>query len=67
MIPLFCLEEEKNEKKLNEINSKIVNIHIKNNSKLTWHLLWCRNSCITLGGTISKTFSSKRKRNCICF
>ena len=45
----------KNEKKINEINSKIVNHCVKNNSKLLGICYGAEILALTLGGTIRKT------------
>ncbi len=52
----------KNEKKINEINSKIVNYSIKNNSKLLGICYGAEILALTLGGTIKKS-SSLQKGN----
>ncbi|WP_428325059.1 type 1 glutamine amidotransferase [Nitrosopumilus sp.] len=52
----------KNEKKINEINSKIVNYSIKNNSKLLGICYGAEILSLTLGGTIKKS-SSLQKGN----
>ena len=50
----------KNEKKINEINSKIVNYCIKNNSKLLGICYGAEILALTLGGTIKKSSSIQR-------
>lgn len=52
----------KNEKKINEINSKIVNHSLKNNSKLLGICYGAEILALTLGGTIKKS-SSLQKGN----
>ncbi|MHA7733057.1 glutamine amidotransferase-related protein [Nitrosopumilus sp. S6] len=52
----------KNEKKINEINSKIVKYSIKNNSKLLGICYGAEILALTLGGTIKKS-SSLQKGN----
>ena len=47
----------KNEKKINEINSKIVNYTMKNNSKLLGICYGAEILALTLGGTIKKSSS----------
>ena len=54
----------KNEKKVNEINSKIVNYSVKNNSKLLGICYGAEILALTLGGTIKKSSSlQKGKEN----
>ena len=50
----------KNEKKTNEINSKIVNYSIKNNSKLLGICYGAEILALTLGGTIKKSPSLQK-------
>jgi len=50
----------KNEKKINEINSKIITYCIKNNSKLLGICYGAEILALTLGGTIRKTHSLKK-------
>ncbi|QDI88850.1 glutamine amidotransferase [Candidatus Nitrosopumilus sp. SW] len=50
----------KNEKKINEINSKIVKYSIKNNSKLLGICYGAEILALTLGGTIKKSFSLQK-------
>ncbi|KER05834.1 GMP synthase glutamine-hydrolyzing subunit A protein [Marine Group I thaumarchaeote SCGC AAA799-E16] len=50
----------KNEKKVNEINSKIVNHSIKNNSKLLGICYGAEILALTLGGTIKKSTSLQK-------
>ena len=50
----------KNEKKTNEINSKIVNYSIKNNLKLLGICYGAEILALTLGGTIRKTTSPQK-------
>ena len=50
----------KNEKKINEINSKIVNYSIKNNIKLLGICYGAEILALTLGGTIRKTPSLQK-------
>ncbi|AJM91373.1 MULTISPECIES: gamma-glutamyl-gamma-aminobutyrate hydrolase family protein [Nitrosopumilus] len=50
----------KNEKKINEINSKIVNYSIKNNSKLLGICYGAEILALTLGGTIKKSNSFQK-------
>ena len=50
----------KNEKKINEINSKIVNFSIKNNSKLLGICYGAEILALTLGGTIKKSSSLQK-------
>lgn len=52
----------KNEKKINEINSKIINYSIRNNSKLLGICYGAEILALTLGGTIQKS-SSPQKGN----
>ena len=52
----------KNEKKINEINSKIVNYSMQNNSKLLGICYGAEILALTLGGTIKKS-SSLQKGN----
>ena len=47
----------KNEKKINEINSKIITCSIKNNTKLLGICYGAEILALTLGGTIRKTLS----------
>jgi len=49
----------KNEKKINEINSKIITYCIKNNSKLLGICYGAEILALTLGGTIKKTLFQK--------
>jgi len=49
----------KNEKKINEINSKIITYCIKNNSKLLGICYGAEILALTLGGTIRKTLFQK--------
>ncbi len=50
----------KNEKKINEINSKIVTYSIKNNMKLLGICYGAEILALTLGGTIRKTLSFQK-------
>ena len=50
----------KNEKKINEINSKIVNYSMKNNSKLLGICYGAEILALTLGGTIKKSSSLQK-------
>ncbi|MFB5633011.1 MAG: glutamine amidotransferase, partial [Nitrosopumilus sp.] len=50
----------KNEKKINEINSKIVNYSLKNNSKLLGICYGAEILALTLGGTIKKSSSLQK-------
>ncbi len=50
----------KNEKKINEINSKIVTYSIKNNMKLLGICYGAEILALTLGGTIRKTLSLQK-------
>ena len=50
----------KNEKKINEINSKIVNYSIKHNSKLLGICYGAEILALTLGGTIKKSSSLQK-------
>ena len=50
----------KNEKKINEINSKIINFSIKNNIKLLGICYGAEILALTLGGTIRKTKSLQK-------
>ncbi len=50
----------KNEKKINEINSKIINFSIKNNLKLLGICYGAEILALTLGGTIRKTKSLQK-------
>ena len=50
----------KNEKKINEINSKIVTYSIKNNKKLLGICYGAEILALTLGGTIRKTLSLQK-------
>jgi len=50
----------KNEKKINEINSKIVNYSIKNNSKLLGICYGAEILALALGGTIKKSHSLQK-------
>jgi len=50
----------KNEKKINEINSKIINFSIKNNLKLLGICYGAEIMALTLGGTIRKTQSLQK-------
>jgi len=50
----------KNEKKINEINSKIINYSIKNNLKLLGICYGAEILALTLGGTIRKTQSLQK-------
>lgn len=64
----------KNEKKINEINSKIITHCIKNNNKLLGICYGAEILALTLGGTIRKTISLQKgnesiqivKENSIC-
>ena len=51
---------KKNEKKINEINSKIVNYSIKHNSKLLGICYGAEILALTLGGTIKKSSSIQK-------
>ena len=53
----------KNEKKINEINSKIIKYCIKNNIKLLGICYGAEILALTLGGTIRKTSLSLQKGN----
>ena len=50
----------KNEKKINEVNSKIINFSIKNNIKLLGICYGAEILALTLGGTIRKTKSLQK-------
>jgi len=50
----------KNEKKINEINSKIITYSIKNNTKLLGICYGAEILALTLGGTIRKTLSLQK-------
>jgi len=50
----------KNEKKINEINSKIINFSVKNNIKLLGICYGAEILALTLGGTIRKTKSLQK-------
>ena len=50
----------KNEKKINEINSKIINFSIKNDLKLLGICYGAEILALTLGGTIRKTQSLQK-------
>ncbi|MEK0320443.1 MAG: gamma-glutamyl-gamma-aminobutyrate hydrolase family protein, partial [Nitrosopumilus sp.] len=50
----------KNEKKINEINSKIITYSIKNNIKLLGICYGAEILALTLGGTIRKTLSLQK-------
>ena len=52
----------KNEKKINEINSKIITYSIKNNIKLLGICYGAEILALTLGGTIRKTSSSSKRK-----
>jgi len=51
---------KKNEKKINEINSKIITYSIKNNTKLLGICYGAEILALTLGGTIRKTLSLQK-------
>ena len=50
----------KNDKKINEVNSKIINFSIKNNKKLLGICYGAEILALTLGGTIRKTKSIQK-------
>ena len=51
---------KKNDKKINEVNSKIINFSIKNNKKLLGICYGAEILALTLGGTIRKTKSIQK-------